>query len=95
MTGRTCRGGRACPSIPVVWLAITPYICRINNLRNCLHSAHSVKIFGCLCVFDICSAGFFPSFALGMTSCSSGDNRGENRPRDPGSLEIYDCPEGT
>src|SRR5271169_5592816 len=55
---------------PILWLAIIPYIRRINNLRDCLHCAHFVKILGCLHAFDICSAGFFPSFALGMTSSS-------------------------
>jgi len=38
-----------------LWLAMIPYIRRINNLRDCLHSAHFVKILRCLRAFDICS----------------------------------------
>ena len=44
-------------------LAIIPCIRRINDLEDNLHSAHSVKILGCLCAFDICSAGSFLPFA--------------------------------
>jgi hypothetical protein len=61
-----------------LWLAIIPYIRRIDNLRDCLHSGHFVKILGCLRAFDICSAGFFPSFALGMTSSSRTSPRANN-----------------
>src|SRR5215469_15307074 len=41
-----------------LWLATIPYIRRINDLADCLRCHDFVKILGCSCVFDICSAGF-------------------------------------
>ena len=46
-----------------MWLATIPYIRRINDLRASPHCAHSAKILACLYDFDICSDGFFQSFA--------------------------------
>src|ERR1017187_5863620 len=50
-----------------LWLAIIPYVRRINDLGACVHGAHSAKIRSCLGVWYICSAGYFLSFAPGRT----------------------------
>src|ERR1017187_594401 len=50
-----------------LWLALIPYIRRINDLGACVHGAHSAKIRSCLGDWYICSAGYFLSFAPGRT----------------------------
>src|ERR1039457_1485492 len=54
-------------AVSKLWLAIIPYIRRINDLGACVHGAHSAKIRSCLGVWYICSAGYFLSFAPGRT----------------------------